>query len=85
MNSTSARANHTAGLGGEATPAPAASPFSPPASPSGGEFSLPSELEAAAVNSAEIAIVFIKRGERGKARAHLQRAIEQLNEAEIED
>lgn len=42
-------------------------------------------LEAAAANSAEIAAAFARQGNRRAARAHLHRAIEQLNEAEIED
>jgi Tfp pilus assembly protein PilF len=42
-------------------------------------------LEAAAAQSAEIAVGFLQAGNRRAAREHLQRAIEQLNEAEIED
>lgn len=42
-------------------------------------------LHAAAAQSAEIAAAFIKQGNRQAGREHLQRAIAQLNEAEIED
>lgn len=42
-------------------------------------------LEAAAAQSAEIAVEFIRQGKRYLGRQHLKRAIEQLNEAEIED
>lgn len=42
------------------------------------------ELEALAANNAQIAIDFLRAGNRGAAREHLKRAIQQLNEAEIE-
>lgn len=41
-------------------------------------------LEAEAAQNAEIAAQFIRAGNRSAARAHLHRAMEQLNEAEIE-
>lgn len=41
-------------------------------------------LEAAAADNANIAAMALKGGNRRMARAHLLRALEQLNEAELE-
>ena len=42
-------------------------------------------LQAAAAQNAEIAAAFARSGNRRQAREHLRAAIEQLNEAELED
>ena len=79
-------AHPTPDLAGESNAESGAFNLPAPASPSGAEIILPANaiLEAAAADNAEIAAQFIRAGRRHLGREHLRRAIEQLNEAEIE-
>lgn len=75
------------GLGGDASPAPEFSQFPVPASPAGAGIILPvtQDLHLRAAVQLNSAVQCLERQDRRSARAHIDMAVELLNEAEIED